>query len=149
MNCGLAKMYDFFYQVGHSCIIASPSGCRYDRYFYNYTTHEYTIDRYLDDLQSRFGGIDSLLMWPTYPHLGIDDRSQFDMFRLMPGGLGKLRNVTQELHDRGVKVLWPYNPWSALVSCNVYRGCDRCVCLESIEQLSVPPTLDVGSMYSS
>ena len=22
-----------------------------------------------------------------------------------------LRNVTAQLHARGVKVLWPYNPW--------------------------------------
>ena len=102
-----------------------------------------------------------MLMWPTYPHMGIDgewarvqkwldellllrmsrvlvrekkndyhnqnnhasyifltaltppraDRSQFDMFRYMPGGLDMLRNVTAQLHARGVKVLWPYNPW--------------------------------------
>ncbi len=123
----------------------------YDRYFYNYTLHKYTVDRYLDDLERRYGGIgvyvcavlvfsapfksifcvgfiplsriifrpfspasyrlDSLLMWPTYPHLGIDDRNQFDLFRVMPGGLEGLRKVTEQLHQRGVRVLWPYNPW--------------------------------------
>mmetsp|Transcript_12947 Transcript_12947/g.25033 ORF Transcript_12947/g.25033 Transcript_12947/m.25033 type:complete len:976 (-) Transcript_12947:401-3328(-) len=83
----------------------------YDRYFWDDTTNEYTVDRYLDDLETRYGGIDALLMWPTYPHLGIDDRNQFDMFRVMPGGLDGVRNITDQLHARGVRVLWPYNPW--------------------------------------
>ena len=86
----------------------------YDRYFYNYTQHAYTIDRYIDDLETRYGGIDALLLWPTYPHLGIDDRNQFDLFRYMPGGLEAVKNLTNQLHQRNVKVLWPYNPVSAL-----------------------------------
>ena len=83
----------------------------YDRFFYNISTHNYTVDYYLDDLERRYGGIDALLMWPTYPHLGIDDRNQFDMFRVMPGGLPAVKQITDQLHKRGVRVLWPYNPW--------------------------------------
>src|SRR5690349_15385337 len=30
-----------------------------DRYFYDAETGRYTVDRYLDDLEARFGGIDS------------------------------------------------------------------------------------------
>lgn len=29
----------------------------------------------------------------------------------MPGGLDAVRNVTNQLKARGVRVLWPYNPW--------------------------------------
>ena len=36
-----------------------------DRYFYDPVVHRYTVDRYLDDLEKRFGGIDSVLIWPT------------------------------------------------------------------------------------
>ena len=39
---------------------------------------------------------------------GTDDRNQFDLFRAMPGGLDGVRNVTAQLKDRGVRVLWPY-----------------------------------------
>jgi hypothetical protein len=37
----------------------------FDRYFYNRETHSYTLDRFLDDLVERYGGIDSVLVWPT------------------------------------------------------------------------------------
>ena len=29
----------------------------------------------------------------------------------MPGGLEGVKNVTNQLKARGVRVLWPYNPW--------------------------------------
>ena len=32
-----------------------------DRYFFDPATGQYTVDRYLDDLEARFGGIDSVL----------------------------------------------------------------------------------------
>ena len=40
---------------------------------------EYTVDRYLDDLDKRYGGIDSVLIWPVYPNIGIDNRNQWDL----------------------------------------------------------------------
>jgi iron(II)-dependent oxidoreductase len=58
-----------------------------DRYFYDPVAHKYTVDRYLDDLDKRYGGIDAVLIWPTYPNMGIDDRNQHDMIRSMPGGV--------------------------------------------------------------
>ena len=58
-----------------------------DRYFYDPVAGKYTVDRYLDDLQKRYGGIDAVLIWPTYPNMGIDNRNQHDMIRSMPGGV--------------------------------------------------------------
>ena len=52
-------------------------------------------------------------MWPTYTNIGTDDRSQFDLFEAMPGGIEGVRRVVDELHAAGVKVLIPYNPWDA------------------------------------
>lgn len=83
----------------------------YDRMFYDVDTHNYTVQRFLDDLKVRYGGVDAILLWPTYTNIGIDDRNQFDYFRTMPGGLAGVARVTHELHQSGVKVLWPYNPW--------------------------------------
>lgn len=83
----------------------------YDSYLYDRGVHKYTVDRYLDDLEERYGGIDSVLLWPTFPLLGLDDRNQFDMFRSLPGGLPALRDAIAQFHARGVRVLWAYNPW--------------------------------------
>ena len=82
-----------------------------DRYFYNATEARYEVDRYLDDLESRFGGIDSVLLWYVYPNIGVDDRNQFDLVRDLPGGLEGLRGVVSDFHRRGVKVFLPTTPW--------------------------------------
>jgi hypothetical protein len=86
----------------------------YDRFFFDPTIGkdgDYTVQKYLDDVSTRYGGIDSLLMWPTYTNIGADDRSQFDLFEAMPGGIKRVRQIVEELHAAGVKVLIPYNPW--------------------------------------
>lgn len=71
----------------------------------------YTIDKWLGDLNDRYGGIDKALVWPTYTQIGIDDRNQWDMIRTLPGGVEGLKVVVDKLHAAGVKVLWPYHPW--------------------------------------
>src|SRR5579864_1254177 len=82
-----------------------------DRYFYDPATRQYTVERYLDDLEARFGGIDSVLIWPGYPNIGIDDRNQHDLLRDLPGGLVGLRQVVDAFHRRRVHVLFPAMPW--------------------------------------
>jgi hypothetical protein len=89
----------------------SPQMHAYDQTFYNITTHSYTVKAYLDDVTKRYGGVDEILIWPTYTNIGIDNRNQFDLIRSMPGGVPALKQVVQELHDAGVKALYPYNPW--------------------------------------
>jgi gamma-glutamyl hercynylcysteine S-oxide synthase len=82
-----------------------------DRYFYDPGAGKYTVDRYLDDLQKRYGGIDSVLIWPTYPNMGIDNRNQHDMIRAMPGGVAGVRQMVADFHRRGVRVLFPMMMW--------------------------------------
>lgn len=59
----------------------------------------------------RYGGVDAILLWSTFPQLGIDDRNQYDMVRTMPGGVAGVKALIAELHSHGVKVLLAYNPW--------------------------------------
>jgi len=82
-----------------------------DRYFYDPLAGRYTVDRYLDDLQKRYGGIDAVLVWATYPNMGIDDRNQLEMVESMPGGVEGLRQMVGDFHRRGVRVLFPMMMW--------------------------------------
>ncbi len=88
-----------------------PQMMVHDRSFYDPVQGKYTVDRYLDDLDRRYGGIDSVLIWATYPNMGIDDRNQQDMVRSMPGGIDGLRQMVADFHRRGVRVLFPMMMW--------------------------------------
>ena len=88
-----------------------PQMMVHERYFYDPASRNYTVDRYLDDLDRRYGGIDCVLIWHPYPNLGIDDRDQFDLLRDLPGGLEGVRKMISDFHRRGVKVLFPILPW--------------------------------------
>jgi hypothetical protein len=82
-----------------------------DRYLFNPETGEYTVARYLEDLETRYGGVDSVLIWPTYPNIGADNRNQHQMLRAMPGGLEGVRALVADFHRHNVKVYFPVMPW--------------------------------------
>ncbi|MEN3746708.1 SUMF1/EgtB/PvdO family nonheme iron enzyme [Sphingomonas sp. HF-S3] len=82
-----------------------------DRYLYDPVARRYTVDRYLDDLVKRYGGIDSVLVWPFYPNSGIDARNHIDMIRSMPGGISGVKQMVDDFHRRGVRVLFPMMMW--------------------------------------
>lgn len=82
-----------------------------DRYFYDPQTHRYTVDRYLEDLNQRYGGIDAVLVWAVYPNIGIDNRNQHDLMRDLPGGLDGVKQMVADFQRRGVRVFFPVMPW--------------------------------------
>jgi iron(II)-dependent oxidoreductase len=88
-----------------------PQMMAQDRYFYDPATRKYTVDRYLDDLKTRYGGIDAVLIWPTYPNMGIDNRNQHDMIRCLPGGIAGVKQMIADFHRRNVRVLFPMMMW--------------------------------------
>ena len=88
-----------------------PQAMVEDRYLYDPSAGKYTVNRYLADVEKRYGGIDAILLWPDYPNLGIDDRNQLDMIAAMPGGLEGVRQMIAEFHQRGVRVLFPMMMW--------------------------------------
>ena len=47
--------------------LAWRASCRVadDTTFYDPSTHTYTVQKWLDDVETRYGGVDSILMWPT------------------------------------------------------------------------------------
>ena len=88
-----------------------PQMMVHDRYFFDRAKLQYTVWRYLDDVQARYGGIDSVLIWHTYPNIGIDSRNQYDMFRDLPGGIEGVHAMVEEFHRHGVRVLFPSMLW--------------------------------------
>jgi len=58
-----------------------------------------------------FGGYDTVTIWNSYPHLGVDKRSQWDYYDDFPGGRQALKEMVDEFHKHGVKVFLPFLPW--------------------------------------
>ena len=83
----------------------------WDRSLYDPIAGRFTVDHALAAIEARFGTLDSVLIWPGYPNLGLDDRNQFDLMRDLPGGVEGLRNMVAEFHQRGVKVFFPVLAW--------------------------------------
>jgi formylglycine-generating enzyme required for sulfatase activity len=83
----------------------------HDRYFYDPVSGKYTVDRYLSDLKKQYGGIDAVLIWPTYPNIGIDNRNQYDLLHDMPGGIKAVKQMVADFHKHGVKVFFPIMIW--------------------------------------
>ncbi|CAH0489651.1 unnamed protein product [Peronospora farinosa] len=82
-----------------------------DRSIYDRETQQYTVDKYVEEMEQRVGTIDSVLIWPAYPNIGIDNRNQWDLLRDLPGGVEGVKGVIAEFHRRGIRVIIPYNPW--------------------------------------
>ena len=70
-----------------------------------------TVGRFLGDLRSRYGGVDVVMLWHSYPNIGVDDRNQFEMLADLPGGMAGLAQLVSAFHARHVRVLLCYNPW--------------------------------------
>jgi hypothetical protein len=88
----------------------------YGREVFDHARGRLDIDRLLDDGQ-RFGGYDGVLLWPAYPRLGVDERSQWDFYDDVPGGRVGLRALTARARQRGTRVFIPYLPWDAPGEC--------------------------------
>lgn len=83
----------------------------HDRAIFDRVNNSFTVDAYVTSMQARVGRLDSVLLWPAYPNIGIDNRNQWDFLRTLPGGLEALKSVVQQFQARGIRVLVPYNPW--------------------------------------
>jgi hypothetical protein len=78
----------------------------WDELFFDFDEQRFTPERFLADAQQRFGGLDGVVLWHAYPVIGIDDRNQWDFYRV-PG----LEEAAASLRAAGVAVFVDYNPW--------------------------------------
>jgi iron(II)-dependent oxidoreductase len=83
----------------------------WDHQFYDQHTRKYTVFQFLAEGKRLFGGYDVYGLWPNFPRLGLDHRNQFDMYREMPFGLDKLKEIVNFGHHNGTNFFISYNPW--------------------------------------
>ncbi|MFN3839935.1 MAG: formylglycine-generating enzyme family protein [Cyclobacteriaceae bacterium] len=83
----------------------------WDKDYYDYTTGRFNWSKFNERAQQLYGGDDVICLWPTWPTLGLDQRNQFDMYRDLPGGITKLRELADSLRSYKTKFFIAYNPW--------------------------------------
>ncbi|KAI9483584.1 MAG: C-type lectin protein [Benjaminiella poitrasii] len=82
-----------------------------DLFLFDPKTNKFTVDKYVNDLEERYGKVDSVVVWPTFPNLGCDSRNSEDYFRCLPGGTSAIRALVDEFHTRKIKVIFPILGW--------------------------------------
>jgi gamma-glutamyl hercynylcysteine S-oxide synthase len=83
----------------------------WDREFFDRGTGRYGFEKFLEKGQTLLGGYDVFGIWPTWPRLGLDDRNQWDLYRDLPGGLAKVRELVDVAHKQGTRFFVTLNPW--------------------------------------
>lgn len=83
----------------------------WDTRFFDYKDGKFHVKEHLERMKKLMGGYDVYSIWPTWPALGMDQRNQWDMFRDLPGGYDKLREISDQCHEMDTKFFVCYNPW--------------------------------------
>lgn len=83
----------------------------WDKDYFDIANGQFNWDRFQNRGRRLYGGDDVICLWPTWPTLGMDARNQFDMYRDLPGGLPRLRQLADTLRKHGTKFFIAYNPW--------------------------------------
>nr|CCA24538.1 conserved hypothetical protein [Albugo laibachii Nc14]CCA25973.1 conserved hypothetical protein [Albugo laibachii Nc14] len=87
-----------------------------DRKLFDRENNVFATDSFINFIEKQFGKIDSILLWTSYPNLGIDSRNQWDFMQQVTStdeemGWDGLKSITEEFQRRGIRVLVPYLPW--------------------------------------
>lgn len=75
-------------------------------------TGVWRIAESMDAARKQFGGFDAYVLWPFWPRAGYDNRSQFEHYADLPGGITGLTREIERLHQRSVHVFVSYCHWS-------------------------------------
>ncbi len=123
----LEKFDDTLYQRAdlswiRNCYVITTQ-MAWDHDFYDAARGGYQYDKYLEMGKKLFGGWDIYILWPTWPTLGLDQRNQWDLYDDLPGGLQKIRQLSNYSRRQGTKFFISYNPWDQSTrKIDPYRG---------------------------
>jgi len=76
-----------------------------------YDASEFHLEDFLKKSEKLFGGNDVIGIWPNWPMLGLDQRNQWDLYRALPGGTPKIKEMAELCRRYGTKLFISYNPW--------------------------------------
>ena len=82
----------------------------YGREIFDYERGVIDVDRLFSDGE-QFGGYDAIIYWPQYPRLGLDQRTQWELYDELPEGLNTLKRLADACHRRGARFFLPFKPW--------------------------------------
>jgi iron(II)-dependent oxidoreductase len=83
----------------------------WDREFFDRFTGEPGFISFLEKYNRIFSYVGVYGIWPTWPRLGLDERNQWDLYRDLPGGLERLRDISRQARSNGCRFFIAYNPW--------------------------------------
>ncbi len=83
----------------------------WDQMFYDREKRRYNFFSFLKEGEDFFGGYDVYGIWPTWPRLGLDERSQWQLYRDLPYGLPKLKELSHFAKKNNTRFFVSYNPW--------------------------------------
>lgn len=79
--------------------------------YYSLADSSYHLPAFLSRMKTLYGGDDVFAIWPTWPGLGMDQRSQWKLMEDLPGGLPQQKKLSAYCHDHQTKYFISYNPW--------------------------------------
>ncbi|WP_435357457.1 formylglycine-generating enzyme family protein [Emticicia sp. SJ17W-69] len=88
----------------------------WDKWFYTAKEGYEAYKNFLKNGEKLYGGNDVVGIWPTWPTLGLDQRNQWDLFKDLPGGLPKLKELAEYSRKQDTKFFICYNPWDESTS---------------------------------
>ena len=83
----------------------------WEKNYYSARDSSYKLRGFLGAMKKLYGGDDIFAIWPTWPVLGLDQRTQWNLMQDLPGGLSKQKELSGISHDAGTKYFISYNPW--------------------------------------
>ncbi len=95
--------------IRHSYVVTIQYA--WDHNYYDMRDGKYRFDQFLKQGKKLFGGYDVFCIWPTWPTLGLDQRNQWDLYNDLPGGLNKMKQLSQFAKANGTKFFISFNPW--------------------------------------
>lgn len=79
--------------------------------YYDNADSSYHFASFLEKMKTLYGGDDVFAIWPTWPVLGLDQRTQWKLMEALPGGLQQQQKLAAIAHNMGTKYFISYNPW--------------------------------------
>ncbi|MGE5520081.1 MAG: formylglycine-generating enzyme family protein, partial [Candidatus Dadabacteria bacterium] len=79
--------------------------------YYSLSDNSYHLPGFLTRMKMLIGGDDVFAIWPTWPGLGLDQRTQWKLMEDLPGGLEQQKALSNFSHSIGTKYFISYNPW--------------------------------------